>query len=154
MSSIRGYDIKVSKSRLTYFFVSDGKNEILKRVDFETTGVENLFNLALGDVNLVTGQTDYESPSRNTDIERVFATIVRIIYNFTENHPGCAILIQGDKEYKTRAYRIAINNFFEELSKDFQITGITSSIESLDFRMEEFVSNRRYEGFLIKRSRI
>ena len=47
MSSIKKYDIIASQDSMTYFFVSEGQQNILKRVDFEATHIANLFNLAL-----------------------------------------------------------------------------------------------------------
>ena len=69
-----------------------------------------------------------------------------------EKHKNVAILIQGDKQHKTRAYRMAINAFYDELLKDFSFQGVIGDITRPDFQLEEFTRTTKYEGFIIKRN--
>lgn len=126
-------------------FVSHGKKgSICKRVAFTMTEMDNIFNLAFGDVG-EDGELDDLRVSDNGDRNKVLATVVDIVTTYTDRYPGRWILFQGSTESRTRLYRMAIGLNLEELSVKFGI---------YTFMDEEFVSfrkNMNVNAFLIKR---
>src|SRR6185369_9554200 len=96
------YEILHIESPDSYYFVSEGKREIIKVVTFEEFA-PNSYNLALGDYDVDTKEVDYRVKSKNGDIDKIYATVAKIVEDFTNNHPDCSIYIAGDEEYKTKS---------------------------------------------------
>jgi len=123
---------------------------LLKEVYFEKVD-ENTYNLALGDIDPDTGEVDYEADSRNGDTEKVFATVAEIISDFAFGLPNHWIYISGNRDYKTKAYRMALNRFLDELSTDFEIKGLIGDIDSDVILEEDYIKNKEYLGFLVRK---
>jgi hypothetical protein len=80
---IEKYHLK-SDHTLSYFeFISVGsKGAIRKMIEFQTTSVPGLYNLAFGDKNPATGELDDLAISNNGDTEKVLGTVVSALYVF------------------------------------------------------------------------
>ncbi len=106
-----------------YTFVSSGKRNIEKVVDFTSTSVKNLYNLGFGDL-LEDGSVDDASNSNNGDIIRVLATVIHILKEFTNIHFHVKVVFTGSTEERTALYRRILKMYFSEFSKDFVISGL------------------------------
>ena len=137
---------ELSLKILTYDFVSIGPmGNIKKVVKFNETGEKGIYNLAFGNIT-EDGLLDDFTTNNNNDRNKILATIVDIVIDFTSRFPEYYIYFSGSTEARTRLYRMAIAVNYEELSKTFKIWGIKD-----DGKPEIFVLNQHYHGFLIKR---
>lgn len=66
-----------------YTFISTGKSNIPKVVEFTSLKFKNLFNLCFGDI-LPDGTIDDRVNSNNGDIARVLSTVIEIVIDFIE----------------------------------------------------------------------
>ncbi len=71
------------------------KGLILKRIQFTLVNRDQVFNLAFGDKDTVTGDIDDLSVSNNGDSEKVLATVVGAVYAFCDRHPVAWIYASG-----------------------------------------------------------
>ena len=79
------YELKAEQELFVFEFVSEGPNgRILKLIKFGETAIENVYNLAFGDKDLLTGEFDDNIVSNNGDSEKVLATVVSAVYSFTD----------------------------------------------------------------------
>nr|WP_315822372.1 hypothetical protein [Paraflavitalea speifideiaquila] len=90
----------------TYEFVSIGKKNIVKNVEFTPTAIEGIINLGFGDL-LDDGSLNDQVNSNNGDIAMVISTIINIITAYTLVNPTVKIFFKG-------AQRIE-QDFMEEL---------------------------------------
>ena len=128
-------------------FVSIGKKgEIPKRIDFTPTEWPNVYNLAFGDIIDDEDIDDFKI-SDNGDRNKILATVLEVVYAYTEKYPDRWIYFTGSTAHRTRLYRMAVSLHLEELSTKFEIF---SEIEG----QEEFVRFQKglnIKAFLVKR---
>lgn len=137
---------EVSSDVLMYQFVSMGPKGMIKKVvNFERTYDNHIFNLAFGNVN-EDGSIDDLSRNDNGDRNKILATVIAIITQFTSLRPDSYIFIFGSTPARTRLYRMAISLNYEVLTKTFYIYGLIKRRGS-----ELFDGTQQYDGFLIKR---
>lgn len=137
---------EVSSDVLMYQFVSLGPKGMIKKVvNFERTYDNHIFNLAFGNVN-EDGSIDDLSRNDNGDRNKILATVIAIITQFTSLRPDSYIFIFGSTPARTRLYRMAISLNYEVLTKTFYIWGLIKTRGS-----ELFDGTQQYDGFLIKR---
>ncbi len=146
------YELISSDDRFIYWFISDGRKQILKRVNFDPIGI-NLYNLALGDYDEKSGKFDYEIKSANGDYEKVFSTVAKIISDFLSCYPYYAVIIKGNIEYKTRAYLIAINKFYDELESIFDIFGVIQNPLNNDTVEVKYINGAKYDAIIVRNKR-
>jgi hypothetical protein len=147
MSHYGKYTFTESSSGVTvYDFISIGpKGHIKKVVEFNETAEKGVYFLAFGNIT-EDGSLDDFTTNNNSDRNKILATIVDIVIDFTSRFPDCYIYFSGSTKVRTRLSRMAIAVNYEELSKIFKIWGINDEGEP-----EIFVLNQHYHGFLIKR---
>ncbi len=86
------YQLKSGQELLSYEFISEGpKGLIGKRIQFTLVNRNNVYNLAFGDKNAVTGEIDDLEISNNGDSEKVLATVVSALYAFCDWHPEAPV---------------------------------------------------------------
>ena len=126
-------------------FISVGKNgNIPKRITFEPTLIDNVYNLNFGDIDQYLEVDDYVI-SNNGDRNKLLATIFDVVYRYTKKYPGRWIFFKGSTKSRTRLYRMAIGLNLEELSRVFDIYAINQ------FSLTPFRKNMEVNSFLIKR---
>ena len=133
-----------------YKFISIGKKQIVKLVQFKPTTEKNIVNLGFGD-QLPNGNIDDKSISDNGDILKVFATVIRIAYDFSTRFPSLKIIFTGSTPERTNLYNRILRMYYTEFSKDFFITAFIEKRETIfevDFDPENSIG---YTAFLIKR---
>jgi hypothetical protein len=139
--------IVMSDNFSRFDFVSLGKKgTIRKRVSFTLTEVEDVYNLAFGDLG-EDGEIDDYSVSDNGDRNKVLATVSYIVEAYTNQYPGRWIFFEGSTESRTRLYRMAIGLHLEELSFKFEIYGLVSQ------QMVPFSKGLEVSGFLITKKK-
>ncbi|MFH1320718.1 MAG: hypothetical protein ABII90_08705 [Bacteroidota bacterium] len=142
------YKLKSGDNLTTYEFISEGpKGRISKLIQFTPTNLKDVYNLAFGDKNQLTGQIDDSVISNNNDSEKVLATVVATIYAFTDKYPDTWIYASGSTKSRTRLYRMGITKYLSEVKNDFEIFG------EINDGWKNFKKNIDYDGFLIKRKK-
>ena len=142
------YELKAEKSLMVFEFLSEGpKGKIPKLIKFSETNLKDLYNLAFGDKDLVTGDIDDMAVSNNGDSEMVLATVVATVFAFTDKYPDCMIYATGSTRARTRLYRMGITKYIKEIQKDFEIFGLQNNV------WQPFEKEVHYEAFLAKRKK-
>lgn len=139
---------EVASDFATFNFISIGKKgTVFKRIIFEPTIKENIVNMVLGDVD-EDDHVDDRAISDNGDRDKVLATVVRVINEYTRRFPEKAIEIEGSTVSRTRLYRMAIGLYLEELSILYEIFAYN------DGDLGPFQKDMDVEYFLIKRKKV
>ena len=133
-----------------YTFISSGKHNIEKVVDFSPTSVKDLYNLGFGDL-LPDGKVDDFSNSNNGDIIKVLATIVHILKEFTGNYPHIKIIFTGSTQERTALYRRILKTHYSDFSKEFVISGLIKIKNEYDEIIFNPDIETEYVAFFIKR---
>lgn len=122
------YELKADDQLTTFDFLSEGpKGKIEKVVQFSLIYQNNLYNLAFGDRNYLTGQIDDKTVTDNGDSEKVLASVVAAIYAFCDRTPDALVYATGSTAARTRLYRMGINKYYDIVKEDFKIFGQTQS---------------------------
>jgi len=130
-----------------YWFISLGKQgHIYKIVLFQELPEDNRFNLAMGDINIRTMETEFNELSGNGDARTVFATIGEVVKEYTEAHPEREIFVSGNTDDKKRSYSFMTGWYLEEILIDFEVWGLPFGEE-----FEPFQKDKTYDGILVKR---
>ena len=142
------YPLASSDKLMTFEFTSEGQKGLIEKlVRFQETNVKNVYNLAFGDKDQITGDIDDEVVSNNGDSEKVLATVVATVYAFTDQYPNAWVYATGSTKARTRLYRMGITKFLTEVKEDFEILGETGG------DWEVFKKNIEYDGFFVRRKR-
>ena len=143
---VERYALK-SETRFTRFeFISEGpKGAIRKLVEFQTTNDPELFNLAFGDKDSLTGSIDDLVVSGNGDTEKVLATVIAALYAFCDKYPDAFVYASGSTRSRTRLYRMGITKYYAEIEPDFFLYGQVGD------EFPEFRIGTDYDGFLAQR---
>jgi hypothetical protein len=136
------YDFQILDNAFRYDFVSVGKTIINKTIIYQKTSIDNLYALSMGDL-LDNGAVDFEIRSNNGDRDTILATIIQTLQQFLQQYSEASVGFTGSSPARTRTYQILINREWDEISKKFVVKGYDSN------GLEEFLSNKNYEGFVI-----
>ena len=118
------YQLKAGQELLSYEFISEGPNGLIrKRIQFTLVNRDQVFNLAFGDKDPVSGEINDLVISNSGDSEKVLATVIATVYAFCDRHPGAWIYASGSTRARTRLYKMGITRFYEEIKGDFDIFG-------------------------------
>jgi hypothetical protein len=126
------------------FFSIGKRGKILKRVAFMRTERARVYNLAFGDID-EDGEIDDFRISNNGDRNKVLATVVKAVDEYTKKYPRRWIVFKGSTNERTRLYRMAIGLNLEQLELHFEIYG------QIDEEFLPFRKNMPVSAFLIKR---
>ncbi|HEY5462815.1 MAG TPA: hypothetical protein VIJ95_06115 [Hanamia sp.] len=122
--NLNKYQLKAGQELLSYEFISEGpKGLIRKRIQFTLVNRNQVYNLAFGDKDPVSGEIDDLVVSNNSDSEKVLATVVGAVYAFCDRHPKAWIYASGSTSARTRLYKMGITKYYEEIKDDFDIFG-------------------------------
>ncbi len=144
--NVEKYALKAEASLTVFEFISEGPNgPIRKLVQFQPTNEPQLYNLAFGDQDVITGDLNDLAVSNNGDTDKVLATVVAALYAFCESYPGAFVYATGSTGARTRLYRMGIDRFYDQMRQDFDLYGQMGN----DF--VPFARNVAYDGFLAQR---
>jgi len=143
------YELKAENSLMVFEFISEGpKGKIPKLIKYSQTNIEDMYNLAFGDKDPVTGEIDDQVISNNGDSEKVLATVVSTVYAFCEKYPDSWIFATGSTKARTRLYRMGIIKYLGEIKNDFEVYGLRENEwEILNKEVE-------YDAFLVRRNKL
>lgn len=140
------YEYRAEDLMLFYEFVSEGpKGKIKKIVEYSSTSVENVYNLAFGDYDEKIDGINDTSITNNGDSQKVLATVASTVYAFTGKYPNAWVHATGSTIVRTRLYRMGITNNLTEIAEDFFVFGLRND------KWEEFIAGEDYEAFLVTR---
>ena len=131
----------------SYEFYSEGRRGKLKKV-VTFSRIRNdppTYNLALVDVDPITGLTRDLTVSDNGDGEIILATVAYAVKDFSAHYGSHFIYARGSTPVRTRLYQMGIAGLLEEVSIDFDVYGV---IEDIAY---PFQKNVNYDAFLVKR---
>ena len=141
------YRVETSFDLKTFEFISEGpKGKIDKVVVYSEINLKEVYNLAFGDKDPITGFLNDLIVTNNGDSHKVLATVAATLYAFTSEEPNATIIATGSTAARTRLYRMGISNNLEEIMKDFIVYGLT-----VNKNWELFRKNIIYGAFLIRR---
>lgn len=142
------YPISASETLMTFEFISTGpKGKISKKIYFQPTHFEGVFNLAFGDKEDDTDDLNDETVSNNGDKEIILATIAHTVLIFTNFYPDAWIYATGSTKARTRLYRMGLNKILDEIANDYELFG------ELEDQWIPFKKNTEFQGFLIRRKK-
>ena len=143
------YSLTAFNRNYSYEFTSISDTQVIEKIiNFTLLDIEDeLYNLSFGDKNkdlINSNAIDDKVVSNNGDMVKILATLFQAILLFTQDKEVYKIIFRGSTPARTRLYRIAISNNYEELSNYFIIYGLTSNDDFVFFE-----KNTKYQGFLI-----
>jgi hypothetical protein len=143
---IETYDLKAKKSLMTFEFISKGsKGAIKKRIQYQKIDDEgDVYNLAFGDVDLVTNDVNDVTISNNDDTTKVLATVASTVPLFISKYPNAIIYAKGSTPTRTRLYQIGIAKNLDIINENFTIYGLLG-----ENNFEKFQKNKHYSAFVI-----
>ena len=133
-----------------YIFISEGKKNIEKAVEFTQLKISNTYNIAFGDT-LPDGSIDDMAISNNGDIIKVLATVVKILENFLDKFPESTVFFAGSTEERTMLYGRIMKTYYSEFEEKFDISAFIVLKEELRQVAFEPTKNLNYNAFFIKR---
>jgi hypothetical protein len=141
------YHTEIDSTSTIYEFISESEERsIKKRVIYQQIDDSNIYNLAFGDVDLMTDELDDIVVSNNGDTEKILATVAATIFSFLNKYPHAIIYAKGSTSGRTRLYKIGISNHLEELEQKFMVMGYTT-----DEKWEIYDKKGFYSAFFIKK---
>jgi hypothetical protein len=142
------YNLLTDETRDIYYFISIGaKSKILKGIHFTKINQDPIvFNLALGDVDSVTGKLDDRVVTNNGDRDMILATSAFAIIDFCKNNKGVSVFIEGNTIAKRRLYQIGISKYIDEIGNEFDVYDLRESTDSWEF----YAKNKEYKALLVK----
>jgi hypothetical protein len=132
-----------------YGFISIGTKRIEKAVDFVFLQ-GNIVNLAFGDL-LPDDSIDDMVSSNNGDIIKVFATIIDIVRDFTNQDPTVQVYFEGSTPERTKLYGRILRTYYSTFIKEFAIAGVLKINGVVYIRPIDIKIETEYLGFYIKR---
>ena len=142
------YELKADDQLTTFDFLSEGpKGKIEKIIQFSLVNQSNLYNLAFGDRNYLTGEIEDKVVTDNGDSEKILATVVAAVYAFCDKVPEAWIYATGSTAARTRLYRMGINKYYDIVKSDFEMFGQTQS------EWEPFEKGKDYQASVVQRKK-
>lgn len=141
------YPLISDQTSHSYEFVSKGpKGSIKKVVQFQPTIKSNVYNLAFGDVDAITGEINDLAISNNEDTEKVLSTVVIAVHHFLHASKDIWIIASGSTLARNRLYRMGISKYHFILKRSLIIYGLKNG------KWQLFQTNIHYESFLAKKA--
>lgn len=171
-------NINEENDYLRYFFISEGKETIIKVIDYQYVQEyedHNIYNLAFGNY-----ETEYDSVvddanSNNGDVYTVFNTVLSSIPKFFEIVPNDKIIVQGSdstKEFlekcrqnckkkckekkcrkfnqRLRVYKNYVDKNYDDLIKEYTFYGGFKD-EFNNSYLEEYIKYKEYLSVVVEK---
>ncbi len=162
---------------IKYLFVSNGKRDIVKAVEYqyvEPHEQDHLYNLAFGDYDFETEQLNDLIDTNNGDHYAVFNTVLSTIPSFFEENPGATMMVQGsdtkqeyinkckeackknceetckNTERRISTYRYYVDKNYDELIKDYEFEG-GETLGDGTILKEIYVKGKKYDTVFCKK---
>jgi hypothetical protein len=145
MEGFESYEYNVDPSFHKFEFESCGpKGRIRKEAKFDHL-IGNVYNFGFGDKIDGTDKIDDKAITNNSDMDKIFATLTKIILAFTEKFPSVTILLKGSTASRTRLYQMTIKRNWKLVETFFDVRGYQ------DGNIQTFKLENNYEEIFIKR---
>ena len=133
--------------------MSIGRRKIEKVATFDFNSEDNIFAFYFGDLK-VDGTVDYEVRSNNGDIYEVLATIVSIIKEFLDEHPGITVFFTGNTPNRILLYHRMLKTKYSNIKGDYIVTAIIQIKGGLlELHFDPF-STLEWRGFYIRKNQL
>ena len=140
------YPFRYKEDNNHFQFQSVGKRGTFEKVIAITLIEDDIYNLALLDMDPVTQGYNDKSVTDNGDMPKILATVMAVIIDFLNQYPHRKIYLIGNTASRTRLYQIAINKILDQIENDPIVLGYHNS------QWIPFEPNRNFESFLIIRN--
>lgn len=146
------YETLVGSDATAYEFTTTGN--INKAVVYSTAEQGDIYNLGFGNIIYDTDSNqhyiDDQIVDNNGDIRIILATVAQTAFDFSSTYPDRTIFFEGSDRRRTNAYKRAINEHYEELSKTFHIFGALRDDDG-NITDAQYDYKKDFDGFLFKR---
>lgn len=131
------YPYKKSLDILTFDFESIGPNGISKKqiVYSSLEETDDVYTLSLFEI-FEDGNRDVYFESKNKDLTKIMATILRTMLDFFKKYETKSIAFTGSDPKRTRLYRMVISKIKSQMDI-FKIEGISLNGEIVDYEPNE-----------------
>ena len=137
------YDYITYSDKTFYLFQSEGQQgTVLKGVLFSPMDNQDAWNLAFGD--MINGDLNDSVISNNYDFIKLFGTIAKIAFEFSNHFPDRIIHIIPVDEKRKKLYNHIFRRNYEDINLVFYIKGILNDAEE-DYSPENFYDNFKIE---------
>lgn len=140
------WPLEASEENRVYTFLSRGfRGDIKMMIQFTFIEKDEVFNLSFGKLN-EDGTIDDTVANNNGDRDKIIATVVAAINEFTLRYPDKFIYFSGHTKGRNRLYRGVISIYLTQWLQNYTIWGMKE-----DDSFELFKKNKPYFGYIIKR---
>jgi hypothetical protein len=167
-----------NEQNLLYFFISQGKEDIVKSIEYSYSEEETngpVYNLGFTTVNLEKGTISDDELSANGDHYPVLNTVLSTIPMFFETFKGAVLKVEGSDSRPTfiaecqqdctrkcepavckkahrriNIYNRYIDKHYAELSQEYDFWGTPKDCDEQDMR-EDYQLNRDYKRLFLKK---
>ena len=148
------YAVDAFNDQTTYYFESTGpRGKIAKlvqfapidRADLRELGIQNVYNLGFGDLDIDNLQVDDLADSKNGDKDIVLATVAATTLRFLRVYQTATVYATGSTPARTRQYQMGLNRFYDEIIDEYMLYGLANGL------WHPFERNRKYQAFVIHR---
>ncbi len=106
------YEISHLEGDLLYLFFSIGKNGIVPKViEYECIDTD-IYNLAFGDLDILTNSVNDNVVTNNGDTIKVISTVIQTIPLFFKIQPNATVLFTGSNATRTKLYNRILKNVY------------------------------------------
>lgn len=119
-----------------YWFVSCGKRNVIKCVEFQKLG-DHSFNLCLLDFIPEINEMSDQVVSNNGDVKKVLWTVAWCVEHFLNHFPGYVIVFSGHSDSRNRLYMRYINRYYANLYMRYSIRIDIKSNEEIVFYVQK-----------------
>lgn len=116
-------------------------------IQFTPIKSDGAFNLAFGNLN-EDGTTDDKVINNNGDRNKIIATVVAAVHDFTHHYPDKFVAFSGSSKERNRLYRGVLSIYLTQWQQNYTIWGLK---ENNGFGL--FEKSKSYSGYLTKRKR-
>lgn len=152
--SINPYlNLETSTDFQVFDFESLGHITLKKRAVFDLVDEsEQLYNLALCTVQ-EDGTEDYETESKNGDMDTVLETVAHIAQIYIDKFPERKIYFRGSNAVRSRKYQMGVNKYLEILLESFLVEGLVIDKNNSIKLRETFQIGRNYTALIFTRKK-
>lgn len=176
------YSLSESKDdddeHLRYFFISKGKESIIKIIDYQYIQEyenHNIYNLAFGNYDAENDTIVDDANSNNGDVYPVFNTVLSSVPGFFDSYPNDKIIVQGSdstKEFfdkckqnctkkckdekcrkfnqRLRIYKNYVDKNYDDLVKEYKFYGGYRD-EFQNSYLEDYIKDKEYFSVVVEK---
>lgn len=110
---------------MEFEFISSGpKGAICKVIQFTSTHIPGVYNIAFGDRDFKTFEISDSVISNNGDSEKVLSTVAHAVMLFLNRYPDKSVFAVGLTASRTRLYQIGLIKNLPEIESRLTLLGL------------------------------